>query len=81
MEPLNIFTGQKLRIKLRRCKVNTMKVLCGTVSAFADYPVVMPDYPSYSADSTLCGESHETIAVCGEPIVNPHSFFLGDCLK
>ena len=81
MEPLNIFTGQKLQIKLCRCKVNAMKVLCGTVSAFVDYPVFTPDYPSYSADSTLCGESHETIAVCGEPIVNPHSFFLGDCLK
>ena len=33
------------------------------------------------ADSTLCGESPETIAVGGEPLVTPHSFFLGDCLK
>ena len=34
-----------------------------------------------AADGTLCGESHETIAVCGEPLMTPHSFFLGDCLR
>ena len=33
------------------------------------------------ADSTLCGESPETIAVGGEPLMTPHSFFLGDCLR
>ena len=48
MEPLNIFTGQKLRIKLHRCKVNAMKVLCGTVSAFADNPFVTPEYLDFT---------------------------------
>ena len=28
-----------------------------------------------AADGTLCGESNETIGVCGEPLMTPHSFF------
>ena len=53
MEPLNIFTGQKLRIKLRRCKVNTIKVLCGTVSAFADNPALTPEYLDFTGLATI----------------------------
>ena len=34
-----------------------------------------------AADGTLCGESNETIGVCGEPLMTPHSFFLGHCLR
>ena len=34
-----------------------------------------------AADGTLCGESNETIGVCGEPLMTLHSFFLGHCLR
>ena len=53
MEPLNIFTGQKLRIKLRRCKVNTIKVLCGDVSAYVDNPVFTLEYLDFTGLSAI----------------------------
>ena len=77
MVPLNILTFQKWRIKLRRCKANAIKVLCGTVSAFADNPVLTPEYLDFTGISAFLATctTEEVLYTCTH-VIKLHFFYL-----